>query len=169
MSSILSVKGVGPAVAKALQGQGITSPAHLAAADPEALKRVRGIGTARATQLVAQARAQMAGADVHEVVTKPALPAPQDTADLETLEPEIDAKEARKAAKAAKRAAKKARELDKAATAKAKARKARQKKAKFEVKAAEARETAKKKAKKAKEKAKAARSKSKSGKDKKKK
>ena len=60
MASISKVRGVGPAIEKALTEQGFSSAEDIAAATPERLNRVPGIGAASAPRLIAAAKAAVA-------------------------------------------------------------------------------------------------------------
>ncbi len=60
MASISKVRGVGPAIEKALAEQGFNSAEDLAAAAPERLNKVPGIGAATAPRLIAAAKAAVA-------------------------------------------------------------------------------------------------------------
>jgi hypothetical protein len=57
LSSLTDIRGIGPALAKALGALGITSPELLARADPSALMQVRGISTDRAQGFIEAAAA----------------------------------------------------------------------------------------------------------------
>lgn len=60
MTSTSKVRGVGPAVEKALAEQGFNSAEDIAAATPERLNGVPGIGAATAPRLIAAAKAVVA-------------------------------------------------------------------------------------------------------------
>ena len=60
MTSTSKVRGVGPAMEKALAEQGFNSAEDIAAATPERLNGVPGIGAATAPRLIAAAKAVVA-------------------------------------------------------------------------------------------------------------
>ena len=60
MASISKVRGVGPAIEKALAEQGFNSAEDIAAATAERLNKVPGIGAASAPRLIAAAKAAVA-------------------------------------------------------------------------------------------------------------
>jgi len=55
MTRLIEVRGIGPRTAELLGKHGVGSAAELAAATPEGLARIEGIGLARAAQLIAAA------------------------------------------------------------------------------------------------------------------
>jgi NAD-dependent DNA ligase len=62
-TSVLQVKGIGPAAEKILAKAGITTAENLAAATPEALSAIPGFGESRARQVIANAKQAVAGGD----------------------------------------------------------------------------------------------------------
>lgn len=154
MTALKDLKGVGPALEKALKDQGITSVEALAAISEKDLSKVPGIGAARAARLKQAAVAPQAGAvPVQPRPTAPVRtgrPAARPTKVTRDVPPE-DATQLN-AALAAAEAARLAAE-EKAAKAKIKARKAAKKAEALALEMAEARVKAKEKAKRVKAKA----------------
>jgi Helix-hairpin-helix domain len=72
MNSVDDVRGVGPTLAASLRAHGIKTVEALAKTTHAALMQVPGIGTARASALIASAREMSAGAKTGQKTTTPA-------------------------------------------------------------------------------------------------
>ena len=77
MSSLTDIRGIGPALAKALKALGIASPELLARADPSALTQVRGISTDRAQGFIDAATALGEAPSAPEAKAKTARAKPE--------------------------------------------------------------------------------------------
>lgn len=94
MQGLANLKGVGPALAETLSKNGFTSTDQIAAATPEELTVIPGIGQARALMLITAAKA----------ITpppRPAASAPEDTDSAPSKAPQM--KKKKKAKKASKK------------------------------------------------------------------
>jgi len=77
VSSLTDIRGIGPALAKALKALGIASPELLARADPSALTQVRGISTDRAQGFIDAATALGEAPSAPEAKAKTARAKPE--------------------------------------------------------------------------------------------
>ncbi|WP_297771887.1 helix-hairpin-helix domain-containing protein [uncultured Roseovarius sp.] len=122
MSSLTDIRGIGPALAKALATHGITSPERLAKAEPLALMQVRGISPGRAQGFIDAAAALGAqGGAVTPVTKAPAKTVdpgakPAETADKKKAKKKAEKKEPGKKKGSDKKAAAKQAEKTKSKT-----------------------------------------------------
>lgn len=132
MIPVIKVRGVGAALAKSLEANGIATAAELAAATPDVLQAVPRIGPARASVLV-NAAAEIAVAQPAaraKATQAETTPAPIKSKPPATAKKDKAKEKARKAAEKARELEEKFKKAKKKANAKAKREKERKKAAK---------------------------------------
>jgi len=76
LSSLTDIRGIGPALARAIEALGIAGPEALATTAPATLTQVRGISLARAQGFIAAARALTQSAPDAPTPTPKPVPEP---------------------------------------------------------------------------------------------